>query len=141
MFLPDQQNAHFIFTSDVGYFITKFTVEGTPSSAGDSEAGPSSSQRVLSFLGSRPPSAPVIGNKKSTGSTNVKIVKADMERVGKTTQFKSKRVDFIKVTEETANVRYLSHAVKEKWGEQFILVTADGMELEDSSGTQGWSAL
>jgi hypothetical protein len=56
---------------------------------------------------------------------------------GNRLEFKPLHVTFVEVTEATANVVYLSHVVKERWGPHFRLVTSDGMVLEDSSGTQG----
>ena len=42
---------------------------------------------------------------------------------------------FVDVIESTVN--YIRNAVQKRWGEEYILVTADGLEIEDSSGTQG----
>ncbi|MDA8009024.1 MAG: hypothetical protein MPK75_04815 [Alphaproteobacteria bacterium] len=44
---------------------------------------------------------------------------------------------FVEVTEATANVTFIKHAIQQKWGSEYTLVTADGLELEDCSGTQG----
>ena len=37
----------------------------------------------------------------------------------------------------TSNVNYIRNAVQKRWGEEYTLVTADRLEIEDSSGTQG----
>ena len=34
-------------------------------------------------------------------------------------------------------LNYIRNAVQKRWGEEYTLVTADGLEIEDSSGTQG----
>lgn len=44
---------------------------------------------------------------------------------------------FVDVTKSTANVNYIRNVVQKRWGYNYILVTADGLEIEDSSGTQG----
>ena len=44
---------------------------------------------------------------------------------------------FVDVTESTSNVNYVRNAVQKRWGEEYTLVTVDGLEIEDSSGTQG----
>ena len=45
---------------------------------------------------------------------------------------------FINVTQRiTANVNYIQSIVQRRWGSGYILVTADGLEIEDISGTQG----
>ena len=41
------------------------------------------------------------------------------------------------VTEATANFHYISSTIQRKWGQEYILVTYDGLKLDDSSGTQG----
>ena len=41
---------------------------------------------------------------------------------------------FINITENTANV---NNIVQRRWGPGYILVTADGLEIEDISGTHG----
>lgn len=46
-------------------------------------------------------------------------------------------------TENTANVPYLSNVVQEKWGmgEDYVMVTSDGLRVEDSDGTRGMPTL
>ena len=41
------------------------------------------------------------------------------------------------VVESTATVPYLSSMIQEKWGKGYVLVTIDGLRLEDSDGTRG----
>lgn len=52
-------------------------------------------------------------------------------------EFTSTSQAFIDVTDSTANVHYITNVVQKRWGTDFQLVTADGLQLEDSSGTQG----
>ena len=44
---------------------------------------------------------------------------------------------FVDITEATANVKYILSVVQKKWGSEYSIVTADGLHLEDCSGTQG----
>lgn len=44
---------------------------------------------------------------------------------------------FVDITEATANVHYIKGVVQKKWGADHIIVTADGLQLDDSPGTQG----
>ena len=44
---------------------------------------------------------------------------------------------FVDITEATANVNYIVSVVQRKWGEDHTIVTADRLQLEDCSGTQG----
>ena len=71
-------------------------------------------------------------------STNVKIVQASMKRLpnGKM-EFMAQNQTFVDVTEVTANLHYVSSAIQRKWGPEYVLVTSDGLKLDDSSGTQG----
>ena len=44
---------------------------------------------------------------------------------------------FVDVMEATANLHYVSSAVQRKWGQEYTLVTYDGLKVDDSSGTKG----
>ena len=136
-FFPDARNESFDFTSDVGFLVTRFIVQGNSHRASISEAG---SSRVLSTINAKPPQAPPLFTKKgsSNASINLKILQAVIKKgTGTRPEFKPTHQEFVEITECTANVRYLTHVIKEKWGPEFILVTADGIVIEDSSGTQG----
>lgn len=37
----------------------------------------------------------------------------------------------------TANVKHVLEEIQQRWGEDYVLVTLDGLELEDCEGTQG----
>ena len=41
------------------------------------------------------------------------------------------------LTEATANIYYITGMIQNKWGKDFVLVTGDGLKIEDSSGIQG----
>ena len=43
----------------------------------------------------------------------------------------------IKIEESTATVEFIRQEVRRRWGESYILVTIDGLELEGSLATQG----
>ena len=48
---------------------------------------------------------------------------------------------FIEVCERTANVAYILTQIQREFGLDYTVVTADGLEVKDSSGTQGMSKL
>lgn len=75
---------------------------------------------------------------RKANTINVKVIQAAMKRQpnGKF-EFTSTGQAFIDVTDSTANVHYITNVVQKRWGADFQLVTADGLQLEDSSGTQG----
>ena len=43
----------------------------------------------------------------------------------------------ISMDDRSANVNTVTNAVQSKWGSDYIVVTGDGLEVDDSSGTQG----
>ena len=75
--------------------------------------------------------------KKTNTSVSVKIVKASFSFKNGKAEFQKLGRTFISVSEATANVIYISSVIRQKWGEDYVLVTSDGLQLEDSSGTQG----
>ena len=121
----------------MGYFITKLVVEGSPSST--SIEG--SSARVFTSVGGRPMGtvSPPVGASTKKNSVNIKIIQANLiKKPSGRPEFRPISQTFVDVTDSTANVMYLTHIVKEKWGSTYVLVvTSDGMRVEDSSGTQG----
>lgn len=44
---------------------------------------------------------------------------------------------FTQLCEVTTNMPYILSVVREKWGPDYVLVTADGLQIEDSDGTRG----
>ena len=44
---------------------------------------------------------------------------------------------FLEINETSANVTLMKAAIQRRWGHDYTLVTADGVELKDSSGTEG----
>ena len=78
-----------------------------------------------------------IGSKKD-GSFNVEVVKAIMKKLpnGKV-EFERLEQTFVSLDDSCANVGTVNNAVELKWGPEYMLVTADGLEIDDSAGTQG----
>lgn len=138
-YFPDEDNK-FQFPSCVGRTVISLIVEGVPPTVQaipvvTAMPGPSSTP-VSSQQ--HPVYKPIFSSKRKEPLVNVKIVKADMTRsVSGKPEFERLGQVFIDVNESTANISYISNAVQRKWGSDYILVTADGLEMEDSSGTQG----
>ena len=134
-FFPDSRNRHFDFSGDVGFIITRLSVQGSPSCRSDST-------RVLSIGSTKAPGTSTvtpIATKKSN-SINVKIIQGTIPKRSASGRPEIKYVSqtFIDINESTANVMYLTHVIKELWGPNYVLITADGMKIEDSSGTNIW---
>ena len=146
VFFPDGTNSRFDFTADVGYIVTTLYVEGSTS---EGRGASSSSAGLVSSVcpggaTNRPFTSPNSiahhGNKKT--HISLKILQANIvpKRGASNSSRPEFRVigqDFFDITEYTANVVYLNHAVRERWGADYVLVTSDGMKIQDSSGTQG----
>ena len=133
-FFLDQTNSHFTLPNDA----SRLVVEGLPQAARPAAAqvatpmpGPSGSGTTSPY-----PYRPFFHRSKSQ-TVNVKVVRASMKRLanGKC-EFANHGQTFVDVTESTSNVNYIRNAVQKRWGEEYTLVTADGLEIEDSSGTQ-----
>ena len=67
-------------------------------------------------------------------SFSFKVIKADVHRIGKKIDFQPQSQIFIDLVDSTANV---DGVVQRRWGSDYILVTQDGLQLEESPATQG----
>ena len=56
---------------------------------------------------------------------------------GKKPEFQCVSQLYTDIVESTANVDYILTVVQRRWGEDYTLVTNDGLELLDSPGTRG----
>ena len=75
---------------------------------------------------------------KKAQTMNVKVIQATIKRLpGGRCEFCHIGQTFVDIIESTANVHYIRSAVQKRWGSDHVLVTADGLEIEDCSGTQG----
>ena len=63
---------------------------------------------------------------------NIIIVRAKMD-----SEFSQKAQMHLNVAESTANVNHILREVHQRWGEEYVIVTVDGLELEDCEGTKG----
>ncbi len=80
-----------------------------------------------------------LSSQDSAGSSaNVKVVLAAISRSsGGKLNFTKQKQTYIPVKEATATVPYITSVVRETWGPHNVLVTADGLKLQDGPGTQG----
>ena len=68
----------------------------------------------------------------------VKVVKAKFRRLpGGKPEFTPVGQLFVDLTDSSANIDHVLAAVKRQWGHDQVVVTADGLRIEDSAGTQG----
>ena len=50
--------------------------------------------------------------------------------------FEGIKTVFFELKAEQVKLSYISDLVKQKWGDEFVIVTSDGTEFEDSAVTQ-----
>ena len=142
---PDQITSNFDFPPDIKSGDT-FFVHGNLAGAPRSSNGqlvplavPSTSRGFSEVSHYITPSRPMFSSaKKHQVSFSLKIVQANMKRLssGKI-EFTHKSQMFIDIKEDTANVHYITDVIQRKWGNSYVLVTNDGLMIEDCSGTNG----
>ena len=82
----------------------------------------------------------VVYRHQSTGqSYSLRVIKAEpiQTRHKKKIEFKEISQIFVELEEATANVNYILGVVKRKWGPNYIIVTSDGLPIEEGSATKG----
>lgn len=135
-FFPNPDCSDFSFTSEVGVSINSFLVKGMSACA---VSGPSQSSVVTPSNTPAVTYKPLFTTKRSgCPSVNVKIVQAHFTKLanGKP-EFTKIGQTFVDVTETNTNVYFITDVIQRKWGREYVLVTADALKIEDSSGTQG----
>ena len=60
-----------------------------------------------------------------------------MHRIGKKVEFQPHSQTFIELVDSTANVEHILGVIQRRWGSDYILVTQDDLQLEESPATQG----
>lgn len=115
------------------------TMSSTATSASSHEAGSSASFQKNAL----PPAFhSVIRKSSNEAKFSTKIVKARMSysRNGKV-DFTTLAQMLIDLTESTANVNYILDEVHQRWGDDYSIVTIDGLVLEDCEGNRGMSII
>lgn len=74
---------------------------------------------------------------KRAPSFNLKVIKAKMFKSGKKIDFQPIHQTFIELVDSTANVEHILAIIRRRWGPDYMLVTQDGLPLEDAPATQG----
>lgn len=109
---------------------------------GQSLSSTPSQQQVAGFLsvaGHGPPMfRSVIAPKKAAVSL-IKIIKAKMSatKKGGKPDFQCTGQMYIELTDATANVGQVCENVRRQWGSEYTVVSTEGLEIDDSSATQG----
>ena len=79
----------------------------------------------------------VLYSHKKIRSFNVKITKAILHKKGRKPEFTATGQLYIEMLESNSNIQYALEAIRNKWGPDYILVSSDGLKIEDSAATRG----
>ena len=60
-----------------------------------------------------------------------------MKKTSKKVSFDTIHAMYVELTEATANIGYVATVVIRKWGKGYVVVTADGLQIEDGEATRG----
>ena len=139
VFFPHQGSNTFSFTSDVGDTIISLTVHGLPSFIKRPIIHQEKPSRSFDYRFVRT-------SKKAgpSGTYSLKVMRAEVSRMstGKISLENSTTGQtFILLDETTANVDFINCEVQKVWGKKYIIVTGNGLPIEDSSGTQGTTVI
>lgn len=134
VFFPDRTTGEFTFPPSEVDNGDNFFVHGTPYQPVTTVPQVPIVTPSTSITDARP----VFTSKKSAPVISLKVIQASMRRLpsGKV-EFNQKSQTFIDIKEDTANVNYISSAVQNKWGSNYVLVTSDGLAIDDCSGATG----
>jgi len=69
-------------------------------------------------------------------SHTLKIVKARIVKNGRRLNFKPNLQLFMRLIESTANIDSITTAAREEWGTDVVIVTHDGLRIENSPATR-----
>ena len=67
----------------------------------------------------------------------MKITKALLTKRGRKPEFTPTGQLYIEITDSTSNIEHVLEKIQNKWGQDYLLVTSDGLKLEDSPATRG----
>ena len=119
-------------TSLSGIFTRMQSQMSVPASSPGSAGVPSSLPSPLAFRSVLSTSS---GTRKA--SYHLKIIKATLSWQGNKAIFKHIVAGFIEIDEKTAKVDYILKEVKRMWGDLYIIVTNEDLQVVDSEATQG----
>ncbi len=82
---------------------------------------------------------PIIASTKKEPVCTIKVVKAKMIGGGTSgkVEFEAQKQMHIEVIESSANVPSILKQIRRQWGDEYNLVSNDGLVMEDCEGTRG----
>ena len=145
-YFPDD-NGQFNLQEEAISPFTTLIVEGPPILSTTAEdTAPSTSSRCTTTGGVHGPSSSLSSTSPTFRSVtathkkayNIKIIRASMiTTTGRAANFKILGQTFLEIVDSTANLEYVEAIVQKRWGSEYVIITNDGLKLEDSSAMQG----
>ena len=80
---------------------------------------------------------PLARRVSAPASFTLKLVQAKMTRRGRKVKFQDMAQTFIELVDSTANPDFIRSIARQIWTEDFLIVTSDGLKVENCPGTQG----
>ena len=99
-----------------------------------------SSSLPSSSVGHGPPMFRSVVAPKKVPTSLIKIMKAKMTltaKKGGKPEFQCTGQMYVELTDATASVGHICEAVREQWGSEYVVVSVEGLEIEDTLATQG----
>lgn len=108
----------------------------------------SSSSSTLSAIPALPAKYPgfnsvIYQSSKSNKAFQIKVIRATISIFGpggRPVFHKHRESLIISMRKTNCNIRHVLSETQKEWGSKYVVVTTDGLEIRDSSGTQGSTA-
>lgn len=137
LFLPDEDGKFPGILNDVSVRCYGLKVNGVPNK-GIFDTMNVASPTVSTQSRDMPPVFRSVISRQHTSKSKLKIVRANMTYAGNgRPQFQNIDVLYIDIDEASANVVALQKSIQEELGENYILVTNDGLTIKDNPATRG----
>ncbi len=136
-YFPNTSNTEFVIDAESAPF--SLIVEGSSQPVASTSAShgvPVAVPHASSSTSALPPFRPTFPRKTHTATVKITRASLTYNASGKS-EFARLDQAFFDISEDNANVPYLTNAVHQKWGDEYKIVTNDGLPIEDSSGTTG----
>lgn len=137
LFLADDEGKFPSMLNDVSVCCYGIKVNGVPNKS--IFDAPNVASSTVSATQSRDtPVFKSVISRQHTSKSKMKIVRANMSYAGNgRPQFQNVDAFYVDIDEASANVVSLQKSIQEELGENYILVTNDGLTIKDSPATRG----
>ena len=116
------------------------SISSTPAASSSQHQSPLPSASSSAAAGHGPPTFRSVIAPRKVPASLIKIMKANMiaaKKTGGKPEFQCTGQMYIELTDTTANVGQVCEAVRRQWGSEYTIVSVEGVEIDDSSATQG----